>query len=330
MKIQEVLSESVHDPKIDWNKFKLALAAHAAAQGLGDYGKIDAILFLGLAGDPNSQSVLDVKLKGPARIGVADADSARELDFVDPSKNSRTAGEYYGVAYHGRNGRGYQTRKEYEYGIIINHEFFNQATGEVDTSTLAHEAQHRGFDILTQIPAIRKAINPRTQKYLDELHTPGERITGLGLENTGERNFLEHLLIYSREVPDQIGDGSSDTHMFRSKDEVKMFQAMYRDIEQAANAYINRYPVPRGGLELLRKEVDRLTPNNVDIKIGKDAGGKPVIMGFLDSVVDRVKNLFKGNNTSKKPSSLPAKNGQPVTIDDKRQRYAELLAKAKS
>lgn len=289
MKIYDLLLENVHDPKIDWGKFKLALAAHAAAQNLEGYGKIDAIMFLGLAGDPNSQSVLDVKLKGPARIGVADANSVRDLDFVDPNRKGRIAGEYFGVVYQGKGGQGYQTRKEYEYGIIINHEFFNQATGEIDTSTLAHEAQHRGFDILTRIPAIRNAINPRTQKYLDYLNTDGEKIPGLGLQNTGERNFLEHLLIYSFEAPDQIGDGSSGTDMFRSKAEVKMFQMMYQDIEKAANAYIQRYPVPKGGLELLRKEVDRLTPGDVKINVVPDANGKPIITGFLDKVVNAVK-----------------------------------------
>jgi LysM repeat protein len=284
MKISELLAENVHDPKIDWGKFKLALAALAVDRP--GYGKIDGIIFLGLAGDPNSQSILDVKLKGPARIGVADPDSASELNWNDKG-GGRTAGEYYGSAYtlpDDPSARGAQIRKEYEYNIIINQTQFNQATGEITTTTLAHEAQHRGFDIIRQIPEIRNAVNPRTQKYLDQLGTLGQNIAGLGLENTGKRNFLEHLMIYSFEVPWQIGDGTEATHMFRSKEEVKMFQMMYRDIDNAAVAYIKRYPVPKGGLEILRKEVDRLTPDNVIIKILPDVNGKLIVTGFLDTL----------------------------------------------
>jgi len=326
MKIQELLAEDVHDPNIDWNKFKLAFAALAAAPGLEDYGKIDGIIFLGLAGDPNSQSVLDVKLKGPARIGVADPDSARELGWNDGvGSGSRTAGEYYHTAYHDKgqlDNRGHQIRKAYHYGIIINQTHFDQASGEIHTDTLAHEAQHRGFDILWQIPEIVNNINPRTRKYIPDLKTEAEKIAGLGLENTGERDFLEHLMIYSYSVPWQIGPGPDPSHMFRSKEEVKMFRTMYQDINSAATAYVKRYPVPRGGLALLRKEVDRLTPDNVNIKVGKDASGKPVVTGFLDSIVDRVKNLFKGSPDAAAPRQL-------MSVDDKRQRYQDLLAKAR-
>jgi hypothetical protein len=158
MRIQELiqsrcadfLSEAVHDPTIDWNKFKLAFSA-LATEDQESYGKIDGIMFLGLAGDPNSRSVLDVKLKGPVRIGVTDPEDNRELGFVDPkSKNTRTAGEYYGNAYtlpDDPSTKGYQIRKEYEYNIIINHDYFDQATGEISTSLLAHEAQHRGLTL---------------------------------------------------------------------------------------------------------------------------------------------------------------------------------------
>lgn len=292
MRFSEILSEAVHDPKIDWNKFKLALAAYAASRGLSDYGRIDGIIFLGLAGDPNSQSILDVRLKGPARIGVADPESGKDLGFVHPDKRSRTAGEYYGFSYSdkdepdpARRERGYQIRKQYEYQIIINHEYFDQATGNFDTGTLAHEAMHRGFDIIRSVPDIRNNISSRTQKYIDELKTEGQKIPGLGLENTGNRDFLEHLIIYSVTVPDQIGPND----LLRSKEEVKLFQMMYNDINKAAVAYIKRYPTPNGSLEILRREVDRMTPGDIRINVVPDASGRPIIVGFLDKVVDAVK-----------------------------------------
>lgn len=282
MKISELLAENVHDPKIDWAKFKLAMAALATDPDRAGHGKIDGLVFLGLAGDPNSQSILDVKLKSPARIGVADPDSAKELGFRIDDKTS-IAGEYYPTAYTGNRDpstRGYQIRKEYHYNIIINYDHFYPATGEIDTSLLAHEARHRGFAILTEIPEIVNNVNPRTRKYIDELYTSGEQVSGLGLENTGERNFLEHLMIYSLQVPNQIGPDL----IFKSKQEVKMFQMMYQDFDSAAVAYIKRHPVPKGGLELLRKEVDRLTPDNVIIKILPDGNGKLIVTGFLDTL----------------------------------------------
>jgi hypothetical protein len=165
MRFKEIISEAVHDPVIDWAKFKLAMTA-IATQRPG-YGKIDGIVFLGLAGDPNSQSILNVKLKGPARIGVADPDSGKELGFDTGSRGSFIAGEYYGNAYRhdtDPSDKGYEIRKEYQYNIIINQKHFNQATGEITTTTLVHEAQHRGFDIIMQIPEIINNVNPRTRK----------------------------------------------------------------------------------------------------------------------------------------------------------------------
>jgi LysM repeat protein len=326
-KRSDVISETVHDPAIDWNKFKLAFAAHAADRDLHEFGKIDGILFLGLAGDPNSKSILDVKLKAPARIGVADPESGKDLDFYGYEDGSRIAGEYYGTPYFSSvdrqpdpeiRARGYQIRKEYEYQIIINHDYFNQATGQISADLLAHEGIHRGFDILTRIPEIRNAVNPRTQKYLDDLRTVGERIPGLGLEDTGKRDFLEHLLMYSIQVPNQIGTDD----MFRSKQEVKMFQTMYKDISLAATAYIKRHPVPKGGFELLRKEVDRLTPDTVEITVKPDAEGKPVIIGKLtpEEIERRNKLIQAGANVDKtgkvvKPATVPPAKLTPAEIE---------------
>ena len=297
MKISDLLLEAVHDPKIDWAKFKLAMAALAADTDRPGYGKIDGIVFLGLAGDPNSQSVLDVKLKSPARIGVADPDSGRELGFEpvpgNPgSRKSYTGGEYYSSAYRhdsDPSNKGYEIRKEYQYNIIINQRHFNQATGEFATDTLAHEAQHRGFDIITRIPEIINNVHPRTRKYVEYLNYRLEDIGFTEIKDTKNRETLAHLMMYSFEAPGQVGDGSSNAHMFRSKEEVRLFRMMYQDINSAAIAYVKRHPVPKGGLELLRKEVDRLTPDNVTIKIFPDSNGKPVIVGFLDQVVNTMK-----------------------------------------
>ena len=312
MRFKEIISEAVHDPVIDWAKFKLALAA-IAAQRPG-YGKIDGIVFLGLAGDPNSQSILDVKLKSPARIGVADPDSGKELGFQDfKRKNTYTAGEYYGSAYRlpdDPSDKGYEIRREYQYNIIINDKHFNQATGEITTSTLVHEAQHRGFDIITRIPEIINNVNPRTRKHVEYLNYRLDQLGIPGIKDTKDRETLAHLMIYSFEAPDQIGDGSSDEHLFRSKEEVKLFQIMYQDISKAASAYVKRHPVPKGGFELLRKEVDRLTPDTVEITVKPDEQGKPVVIGKLSAEeIERRNKLIQGGaDIDKSGNVIPKAN----------------------
>ena len=95
---------------------------------------------------------------------------------------------------------------------------------------------------------------------------------------------------------------------------------MYRDIEQAASAYVRRYPVPKGGFELLRKEVDRLTPDSVKIKVSKDTAGKPVVVGFLDQIKNTVKNIFNKGSSTKPPvtnktGTTPAKPSSEKKLD---------------
>ena len=63
---------------------------------------------------------------------------------------------------------------------------------------------------------------------------------------------------------------------------------MYQDINKAAIAYVKRHPVPAGGLALLRNEVDRLTPSNVDIKITQGPKGTPIIKGIVDKIKSAV------------------------------------------
>jgi LysM repeat protein len=322
MRFKEIISEAVHDPVIDWAKFKLAMAA-IATQRPG-YGKIDGIVFLGLAGDPNSQSILNVKLKGPARIGVADPDSSKELGFdagAPGSRGSFTAGEYYGNAYRhdtDPSDKGYEIRKEYQYNIIINQKHFNQATGEITTTTLIHEAQHRGFDIIMQIPEIINNVNSRTRKYVEHLNYRIDQIEIPEIKDNKDRETLAHLMIYSFEAPGQIGDGSSDEHIFRSKQEVKLFQTMYQDVSKAATAYIKRHPVPKGGLELLRKEVDRLTPDTVEITVKPDAQGKPVIIGKLsaEEIERRNKAIQGGANIDKGGNVIPSASSQSPNVSN--------------
>jgi hypothetical protein len=299
MRAKEFVYEDIENPRIDWNKFRLGMTALAAAKGLEKYQKIDGIVFLGLVGDPNSQSILDVRLKSPAKVGVTrDAQTVADLGFEEPNSPYKTAGEYYRFAYTSKTApspevakRGYELRKQYQYNIIINHRLFDRASNEIDTDTLAHEARHRGFDIISQIPEIRKNIPKRTERFVDLLGYSAHDVEELGLDPNDRRDSLEHLLIYSVHLGEGESIGPGDK-IYRSKQEVLRFRQMYQDIEQAATAYVRRYPVPSGGYEALRKEVDRITPDNVNIQVRPDADGKPIVIGFIDKIVQGLGQLI--------------------------------------
>ena len=288
MRILEIISENVHGPTINWEKFGIALAAYSATLGQDgslDFKGIDAIILLGLAGDPNSQSVLDVRYKLPAKVGVTQNDQGnREMEFDLPKQT--IAGQYFTDPYTHKG----DTVRQYtaEYQIILNYKHFdvariNQGQGGSSTELLAHEAAHRGFDILKQIPAIYNKLSPKTKYYMDYLMTYGEKIPGLGLENTGERLILEEMLIYSVLNPEYVGP----TTVFRSKEEVRRFQRMYEEFENAASQYLSNYQVSVKGLASLQKEVNKHAPAGVKIQI------KPAVDGTLQVIGVNIQALQK-------------------------------------
>ena len=294
MRVQEIISENVHTPSIDWEKFGVALAAYSAVlgpDGSPDFKGVDAIILLGLAGDPNSQSVLDVRYKSPVKVGVTQNDQGnREMEFDLTPKpgqySSAIAGQYMTqpLTHMGESVRKYTA----EYQIILNYNHFdvarvNQGEGGSSSELLAHEAAHRGFDILKQIPAIYNKLSPKTRPYMDYLQTWGDEIPGLGLENTGERDFLEHLMIYSVLNPGYIGP----TTEFRSKQEVRRFQKMYEEFENAASQYLSSYKVSAKGLASLQKEVNKHAPAGVKIQI------KPAVDGTLQVIGINVQAVQK-------------------------------------
>ena len=280
MRILEIISENVHNPSIDWEKFGIALAAYSTTlgpDGSPDFKGVDAIILLGLAGDPNSQSVLDVRYKRPVKVGVTQNDQGnREMEFNLPKQT--IAGQYFTDPYTHKG----DTVRQYtaEYQIILNYRHFdvarvNQGQGGSSTELLAHEAAHRGFDILKKIPAIHSKLSSKTKYYMDYLMTYGEEIPGLGLENTGERLILEEMLIYSVLNPEYVGPST----VFRSKEEVRKFQRMYEDFENAASQYLSNYQVSVKGLASLQKELNKHAPDGVSIKITPSVDGTLQVIG---------------------------------------------------
>ena len=297
MQVVDIISENVHNPTINWEKFGIALAAYSAVlgpDGSPDFKGVDAIILLGLAGDPNSQSVLGVRYKSPVKIGVTNDQGNAELGWNTTAApglvHDGVAGQYWTTPVWANK---YQPNKHIEqytaeYQIILNYRRFDVARvnrGEEGGSTelLAHEAAHRGFDILKQIPAIYNKLSPKTKYYMDYLMTGGDEIPGFGLENTGKRDFLEHLMIYSVLNPDFIAPDS----VFRSKQEVRRFQKMYEEFENAAGQYLSTYQVSAKELASLQKEVNKYAPSGIKIQI------KPAIDGTLQVIGVNVQALKK-------------------------------------
>jgi 3D (Asp-Asp-Asp) domain-containing protein len=286
MKITELLAEAdldgmVQDPKtgvwakpdnrpnlerydIDWAKFKLTISAIGAQrEGLEDFSKIDAIVFLGLIGDPNIKGVYGPvkEYMGPAVFGRTNDSNLKASGFKDQ-----------GLANMRNRPGGINFKNIEEFDIILNHKYVDLASGDLESAlTVAHEARHRGLhmiclipDIMNKVPSDLRSeswagtwVNKNMDSFMDKFHPPGK-----------PRDTLEHMLIYAAE----IGNSSVRPEgYFTTVEEVKQWRSWYMTIAAAAKSYVLNIPVPKGSaLEALRKDLDdNKTPTNVSVRVAK-------------------------------------------------------------
>jgi len=247
---------------IDWEKFRAGMTALALDQEeLRGYQGVDAIVFLGLMGDPSPRSQpLDLRLQGPARVIVL---NAAGVDLIGAGKIS---GQYLAPNIIDR--RDYPDRPEFDnrtaerkaivkdYDIAVSHKNFDPAFDAFRTDaldTLAHEARHRGFRIIYDTPEIRNKI---PQDVQDKMFAPWEK----------GKDAPEHYMIYSVSmVPN--GNNIGPDQYFKSLEEFKSWRRTYKAVEQAAKSYVMTMKVTPGGLAALRNEVDKMTPKDETIKI---------------------------------------------------------------
>jgi LysM repeat protein len=247
---------------IDWEKFRAGMTALAMdQQELRGYQGVDAIVFLGLMGDPSPRSQpLDLRLQGPARVIVLNAAG------VDLIGAGRISGQYLAPNIIDR--RDYPDRPEFDnrtaerkaivkdYDIAVSHRNFDPAFDAFRTDaldTLAHEARHRGFRILWDTPEIMSKI---PQDVRDKMFAPWEK----------GKDAPEHYMIYSVSmVPN--GNNIGPDQYFKSLEEFKSWRRTYKAVEQAAKSYVMNMKVTPGGLAALRNEVDKMTPKDEVIKI---------------------------------------------------------------
>lgn len=252
---------------IDWVQLKAALTIIATDPALkGGVKPVDAIMFLGIIGDPNADED-ELWIKKPARWG-----SINDQGIENIPRWSKIQGEYAGIG----SGGGYSWGERYD--IVLNNKFYDKAmTAKGDTPELvAHEARHRGFEILLRSKKMR-SMSPSWlldlyYKHHDEYLRPGEP---KGLSDT-----FEHLMMYSLERGASNSIGTAEQRaFFRSREELKQFRNYYYEFEAAAKRYLATLQVPPGGYDALRKAVDDATPPDIKITVQKGPGGKPVIVG---------------------------------------------------
>ena len=250
---------------IDWEKFRAGMTVLAMDQEeLRGYQGVDAIVFLGLMGDPSPRSrPIDIRLQSPARIVVLNAAGVDVLGpvsgmYLDP--NHIDVRDYPNKPdFDNRAQERKAIRKDYD--IAVSHKNFDPAFDARRTDaldTLAHEARHRGFRILWETPEIMSKIPQPLRDSMQNFikHNDGKI-----------RDSYEHLMIYAVSMPPTEGNAIGLDRFFRSKEEYYKYRKDYKIVEQAAKSYVMSMKVTPGGLAALRNEVDKMTPKDEVIKI---------------------------------------------------------------
>jgi hypothetical protein len=298
MRANEFIAERINPANIDWERFRIALTAWASQSGLQNYQRIDGVVFLGIAGDPKIDSVIGLRDRKGARVGVTDLTDPTAHDAFhmgagqQPGRtNMRINGEYFPYDHsYDRPGdrpgdRNIRNKYIAQYDIILNQDAFSVGNLEGSgPSTIAHEFRHRGMQIARQLPIVINGIPEPLKTWFVNNSLHSRDIPGLNLGP--DRDFFEHLLIYAVQM---TGDGGYDIgttkdEMFRSKEELLQFRKWYLQIEKACRAYVLSYPVPPGGYESLRNYLNKITPDNIDIQVRPGPDGKPSISGVVEKI----------------------------------------------
>lgn len=280
-------NEYAENITVDWNQLKAALTVIATDPDLKGVKPVDAIMFLGIIGDPKADP-LDAKLKGPARFGV----------FTDKGAEfaAGNQGEYIPQGSVKKDATGKLVTFS-EYDILINPEYWKALKADEDTPELvAHEARHRGFDIIFRNSQTYAKIPPQLRKY----HEAGDWPQNWKPEDYWDS--WEHMCLWSLERRGRSGFGPG--YYFKNKQEMLQFRQWYYQLEAIAKAYVATLQVPSGGYEALRKEIDARTPEQVKIQVKPDAEGKPIVTGITPKVTKKSPNAPGGQ--SLQPSSSDA------------------------
>jgi hypothetical protein len=275
MRLQEFINENEYaeNVAVDWNKLLATLTIIATDPDLKGVKPVDAIMFLGLIGDPNA-SEWDVQMKDPAKFGVLN-NKGMSIPYTKQGIQGfyRSPGSFY------RDDAGKNVSFR-EFDILINPKYWQELKADTDTPELiAHEARHRGMEIIFNNPKTLAKIPKQLQDYRAIQDWPQNG------KNKEYWDSWEHLCMWSLERRGRSAFGPN--YIFLSYQEMLQFRNWYYQLESVAKEYVATIQVPPGGYEALRKEIDIKTPNNITIKVTPDAAGKPVVTGTTVGPLDK-------------------------------------------
>jgi LysM repeat protein len=315
MRIKEIISESVKKAEVDWQQWKAAMAASAVQRNVPR--GIDAIVYLGIIGDPGNTG-LGVKFKRSAQIGM-DV-SPKGQGYIAPGAQAEYNPNDYAVngpedSSRSQVGRDFDILFDFQ-GEPLERQNWKQFQDAL-SNTLAHELMHRGLAIIDRLPAIKSNIPEPSRTYFEQRWSTN--IPGLYNDDQLDPRkdfhptsypsnlYLEHMIIYSIL--------SQQSYLSRPENveyaaQVQKFRKIYMDIEGAAQKYVLSYPIPPGSLAALRSELDGKTPDNVKVDV-KIANNVPTVTltTTIKNIVDKVKaGIGQGIDTVKSvvtPTSEP-------------------------
>ena len=296
---------------VDWNQLKAALTVIATDPDLKGVKPVDAIMFLGLIGDPNADP-LKAKQKGPARFGVL---TPQGMNRIPRYQHNGLQGEYQPQGVFQKDTDGNLVSFE-KFDIILSPKYWQALTADTDTPELvAHEARHRGFDILFTNPATLARIPKELQNYREKYWTGGENGWPMKFNDQEYWDSWEHMCLWSLERRGQAAFGQKG-YIFASKEEMLQFRRWYYQLEAVAKDYVATVKVPAGGYEALRSEIDKKTPSNMEIQVKPDANGKPIVVGKLSAqeIERRNKDIQAGKNIDKQGNTVKSGTVAPGEI----------------
>ena len=231
----------------------------------------DAIVYLGLMGDPDS----DLALKRKAVIGAynykADANNTKSpwADQRDPAwGKSHVAGEFFA---NWSNRRPESMGTTYDILILVDDNsdvraLQNIASAGTIAGTSMHELRHRGFEVIRNIPALFAQMPKIFQEYSTEKITDPNHPY-----YTDKCGYMEHCLLFVNE------EGAA--HMF-DPERRKRWQALYDQCEAVARNWLNSSKIPRVGWDKLKQDVQAQLPKDEKVQIDKDDQGAWTIFGI--------------------------------------------------
>lgn len=323
MLIKDILTEKyIHNVDFDMNIFARNMAALRASKSMPD-NYPDAIVFLGFIGDPATNYHI---LSKPARI--ANYDRRGEIAAnLPPGKQGPWRHEYpepspvTGKPYLAIQGSGSYHKidpeiaanpNEIEFDIFVSGEvgdLRNPRTLHINQSrVIAHELRHRGFQIIDEMPSLKSkmpeiyqtvgswgyALDPKYQPYITT------KVNSQSMTPSGKFRhdfYLSHAMIYALEHPAVKGHYDDEKQRLAYKD-------LYWQCERVVRQYLDGKSVPPQGWALLRNQIDKATPDNIEISI-KPGPDHAVVVGRKKPEVTTSQQPQQANPATNSRQTVP-------------------------